>query len=144
MREQARGAEREAGPAHGGLGPHEARHFQQQGDGVTGAEAEPRDVFQGKSIGGGVSTLLAARFIRRHGGCPEVAASGFEELYVFDIPNVDVAPTGDVGDELTESPLWIPAAELAQHLEQFRAVSDGHGSTSFILGIRATFSAGMS
>jgi hypothetical protein len=56
-----------------------------------------------------------------------------EKLLVFHVPDIDIGPTRDIGNQLAESPVGIPAAQLGEVLEQFGAIWRNRGRTSFAL-----------
>jgi hypothetical protein len=37
---------------------------------------------------------------------------GFKQLLVLDVPDFLISPTSHIGHELTQTPIWIPLAEL--------------------------------
>jgi hypothetical protein len=51
----------------------------------------------------------------------EVPAGRFEELLVFDVPDLSICPAGNICDELTETPLRIPLAQLRDGRQQICA-----------------------
>lgn len=42
----------------------------------------------------------------------QVLPSGFEELFVFDMPDFPIGPTSDIGDKLSEAPIGISLTQL--------------------------------
>jgi hypothetical protein len=59
-----------------------------------------------------------------------------QQLLILDIPNVLICPAGEIGDQLTETPLRIALPQFADYLKKFSIRLLVHGSFSLTLGIR--------
>ena len=67
-----------------------------------------------------------------------------EKLFVFDVPDFLICPTRDIGDELPETPHWIPSPQLRNGRQQIGTLFAIHGKVFFTVGIRVTSSRGKS
>ena len=61
---------------------------------------------------------------------------------IFHVPDFRVRPAGDVGDELSDPPVRVAAAQLGEGSEHVIAFRLGHGSVSRTWGSRVTSSFG--
>jgi hypothetical protein len=69
---------------------------------------------------------------------------GLQKLLVLNVPYILVGPSGNIGDKLAKTPIWISLRQFLDGIDQLGALVCIHGKTSFTFGVRVTLSCGIS